>query len=163
MPAMASWWPWLIGVAVVIGLVVIASPPLSRRGRDRLDPTEERELDEMFARVDAETDEMASARRLLAMVEQLSARAVPLRAMQPAARSSVGRMVFADSTVLVIAPLTSEPLADGLATTVALTRAVTAGHVVVGSYESDPRGVRVVLQWASGSAGVRVIGFDQPD
>ncbi|WOQ18372.1 hypothetical protein [Raineyella sp. W15-4] len=151
-----GWWPWLVAAVIVIVLAVVASRSGARRDPDdRLDEADEREIDEMFALVDAEADAPVPSGPLCATVERLIARSVPLRDVRPAARASVGRLVFADSTVLLIGQLTVD--------TIALARAVVAGPVVVASYEPDDRGVRLVLRWRSGSAEIRVVGFDQPD
>lgn len=153
-----GWWVWLVAFAVLALLVVFgAGGRKPRRGRPAaLDPADEEDLAQVFARVEAEAAHEQLLTHLADRLDGLVARRVPVRAVRAAPRSGLVRLGFADSTVLVARAVHPTELA-------ALAMVVADRHVVPQSYSLRPEGLDLLLGWGSGTATLQVVGDDQAD
>lgn len=159
----------LIALAVVLGVAVLFAVLRGhRRGRPRaLRPQPEQvaadlnltsadatELAAIGRQLEAEFD---SGRRLvLYHVECLDARRVPLRAIRPGSTSGVGRLCFADGTVIQVR---SRRMGDlGL-----LAVRAQRGRLWLAGYRSAPEGVVMDIGWPQGGLSVVAVGLDQSD
>lgn len=153
-----GWWVWPLAFAVVLLLLAVGSGS-RRRKRQRprpFDPADEQDVDQLFARVDAEASRAALLDRLTYQLDQLIARRTPLRSVRTAPRRGLTRLGFADSTVMV---------GHGSnATDAAVLTMVLPEHTVLPiSYTVEEQGVRLLLGWSSGTVAVLVVGSDQAD
>lgn len=128
-----------------------------RNGRPQhLDPAQEHEVDEMFARIDAEFSPKVRLDRLADQLDELIARRTPLRSVRTGARSGLVRLVFADSTTIVVRDVSPAELTG-------LLMVPPAQHVVPVSYVVGPDGLRLLLRWDTMKATVLVVAADQAD
>ncbi len=126
------------------------------RPQQYLDPVQEHEVDEMFARVDAEFSPEIRLDRLADLLDELIARRTPLRGVRTAARSGLVRLVFADSTTIVVGHVPPAELAG-------LLMVSPAQHAVPISYVAGPDGLRLFLRGDTMKATVLVVAADQAD
>lgn len=153
-----GWWVWPLAFAVVLLLLAVGSGTRRRkRRRPRpLDPADEQDVEQLFARVDAEVSREILLERLAYELDRLIARRTPLRTVRTAARQGLTRLGFADSTVLVAR--------GARATDAAVLSMVLSEHPVVPiSFMEEEQGLRLLLGWGSGTVQVLVVGSDQAD
>lgn len=153
-----SVWVWLVAFALLAALVMMGAGGRRRRvRRDRaLDPADEQDLDQLFAKVEAEAAHQQLVDHLADRLDGLVARRTPLRTVRGAPRGGLVRLGFADSTVLVARSAHPAELA-------ALTMVVADRTVIPLSFTVRADGVDVVLGWGSGTATLLVVGADQAD
>ena len=152
---------WLLGLIVVLVLGLAAIAGFRAAGRLRpvasgpIDPSEERELDEIFARVSAEESPRMRV-GLARVLDRLVARQVPLRYVRASGHTGVARLGFADGTVVVGRAARPTGLAQ-------LVRACDEGHVHPEGLRVHDEHVELELVWERGRTRVLVLGRDQAD
>lgn len=159
-------------VALTLALVLILGLALARALRERwrqppsghpwrpseapaLAPQDEAELSREFAAVEQE-----SGHHLTLLLDRrlrvLATRRIPLRAIRPAPGPRTGRLVFADSTVLLARAHRPGELYR-------LAVAVPEHSVTLESWSHRPDGTVLHLVWPHDSAEVLAIGLDQAE
>lgn len=158
-------------VALALALVLILGLALARALRDRrqpsarhswrppeapaLAPEDEAELSREFAAVEQE-----SGHRLTSLLDRrlrvLTSRRIPLRAIRPAPGPRTGRLVFADSTVLLARARRPGELYR-------LAVAVPEHSVTIDSWTHQQDGTVLHLVWAEDAVEVLAIGLNQAD
>lgn len=153
-----SVWVWLVAFALLAAIVMMGAGGRRRRVRrsPALDPADEQDLDQLFAKVEAEAAHHQLLDHLADRLEGLVARRTPLRTVRGAPRGGLVRLGFADSSVLVARSVHPTELA-------ALAMVVADRHVIPVSFTVQPAGVDVVLGWGTGTATLLVVGDDQAD
>lgn len=152
---------WLLVVAVILvfGLVGIAAVRLAGRlrapQRVPVSPSDEAELDAIFAAVSAEETPRTMA-VLAQTLQGLVARRVPLRYVRHSAQAGLARLGFADGTVVVARTEYPGSIAK-------LFRATEAGGVHAERLRVHADHVELDLVWPTGQVPIRVLGRDQAD
>lgn len=150
----------LVGAFALLARRTRTRPPARRPTAEdvasdlRLSADDAAELAAIGRRVAAEF--AAGQRVVLYHVECLEARQVPLRAILPGSAVGVGRLCFADGTVIQVR---SRRVGDlGLLAVLAhRTRLWLAG------YRAEPEGVVMDIGWPRGGLSVVAVGMDQQD
>jgi hypothetical protein len=149
--------------ALILGLVVWAV--VSRRRPEEtvepelpgVDPQEVADVEARFGNVDAENRRSHDA-VLLAHLQPLVTRKVPVRCIEPVPDLHIVRVRFADGTAVVVR---GEVAGDA-----GIVASVLRDHAVWPSAcSTDAAGTRLVLDWSGGRnhVAMRVAGLDQPD
>lgn len=161
-----EWVALTLALVLILGLALVRAlrnsreqPPSRHPWRPpeapTLAPEDEAELSREFEAVEQE-----SGHRLTLLLDQrlriLSSRRIPLRAIRPAPGPRTGRLVFADSTVLLARARQPGELYR-------LAVAVPERSVTIGSWAHQPDGTVLHLVWSEDSAEVLAIGLDQAD
>jgi hypothetical protein len=153
----------LLTVCLIVGVTVWSLvSALSRRAPVELelpevDPSDVADLGARFGDIDVEH---AAARDalLLAHLQPLVSRRVPVRCVEPVPELRIVRVRFADGTAVVVR---GEMAGDA-----GVLASVVRDHAVLPSAcSTDAAGTRLVFDWSGGRGHVsmRVAGLDQPD
>jgi hypothetical protein len=153
----------IVLAALILGLVVWAV--VSRRAPEAasepelpgVDPQEVADIDARLGDIDNEHRVSRDA-VLLAHLQPLVTRKVPVRCVEPVPDLHIVRVRFADGTAVVVR---GEVAGDA-----GIVASVLRDHAVLPSAcSSDASGTRLVLDWSGGRnhVAMRVAGLDQPD
>ena len=154
----------VLSACLIVGLVVWAlvsrrpshdtAPPSELPGVDPLDVAD---IGDRLGDIDAEHRASRDA-VLLAHLQPLVTRKVPVRCVEPVPDLHIVRVRFADGTAVVVR---GEVAGDA-----GIVASVLRDHAVLPSAcSTDAAGTRLVLDWSGGRnrVAMRVAGLDQPD
>lgn len=143
-------------VALVLVLGLGLAPILRRRSRAVSPETPHSEIDEIFARVDAE-DSAGLERMLRVRTKDLIARRVPVRRILAAPAPHVARIAFSNGVIVLATSRTPGDL-------VRLAQAMEVTSVVLERMDSTEEGPVLRFAWKGGHGlEVDAVGLDQAD